>query len=131
MGSSPSQDKDKVPEFGLMCLLETPPAQGLPSSWPPQSPHPGLISAPPIPLSPLPSRPLVHSGQSRSQLLLCPKLASQNLFSAEHQLCLIRELWETEGSVSFFQGEVWLIILIRGSGEELHERHPMNELERD
>lgn len=79
----------------------------------------------------LPSRPLVHSGQARSLLLLCPRLASQNLFSAEHQLCLIRELWETEGSVSFFQREVWLIILIRGSGEELREWHAMNELERD
>lgn len=33
--------------------------------------------------------------------------------------------------MSFFQGEVWLIILIRGSGEELHEWHTMNELERE
>ena len=33
-----------------------------------------------------------------------PRLASQNLFSAEHKLCLIRELWKTEESMIFFQG---------------------------
>lgn len=58
-----------------------------------------------------------------------PKLASQNLLSAKHQICLIRGLWETEGSM-IFQEEIWQITLMQGSGEELHEWHTENEQER-